>query len=82
MGGVHFLAQIPYGIGAFYLGALGTTVGWGINIGMALIVAASLGFFTGEWKGASRSSVRTICAGIGVLILGMAILAYANSLQG
>ena len=35
MGFVHFLAQIPYGIGAFYLGTLGTTVGWGVNIGLA-----------------------------------------------
>ena len=80
MGGVHFLAQIPYGVGAFYLGALGTTVGWGVNIGMALVVAASLGFLTGEWKGASKTSTRTILGGIGVLLVAMVILAYANSL--
>ena len=80
MGFVHFLAQIPYGIGAFYLGTLGTTVGWGVNIGLALIVATSLGFFTGEWKGASKSATRTLCAGIAVLIVAFGILAYAQSL--
>lgn len=53
MGAVHFLAQIPYGIGAHYLDKagradLGTTIGWGANIGMACIVAASIGFATGE----------------------------------
>jgi len=80
MGGVHFLAQIPYGVGAFYLGALGTTVGWGANIGMALVVAAWIGFLTGEWKGASKMSTRTILAGIGVLLIAMVILAYANRL--
>jgi hypothetical protein len=80
MGLVHFLAQIPYGIGAFYLGTLGTTVGWGVNIGLALIVATSLGFFTGEWKGARESATRTLCAGILVLIVAFCILAYAQSL--
>jgi L-rhamnose-H+ transport protein len=86
MGVVHFLAQIPYGIGAYYLDKagradLGTTVGWGANIGMALIVAASIGFATGEWVGVSRRSVRTLLAGIAVLIFAICILAYANSLQ-
>jgi hypothetical protein len=80
MGVVHFLAQIPYGVGAFYLGKLGTTVGFGVNLGMALIVASALGFLTGEWRGASRSAIRTLCAGIGVLLVAMGVLAYANSL--
>jgi hypothetical protein len=80
MGGVHFLAQIPYGIGAFYLGTLGTTVGWGMNIGMALVVAVSLGFVQKEWTGVSGASQRTLLAGIAVLLVAMGVLAYANSL--
>jgi L-rhamnose-H+ transport protein len=86
MGVVHFLAQIPYGIGAYYLdragrAELGTTVGWGVNIGMALIVAASIGFATGEWTGISRRAVNMIVAGIVVLLVAIGILAYANSLS-
>src|ERR1700733_1279690 len=80
MGGVHFLAQIPYGIGAYYLGKLGTTVGWGLNIGMALMVATALGFLQGEWTGASRRALRTLQAAIAILIAAIAVLAYANSL--
>ena len=80
MGIVHFLAQIPYGIGAFYLGKLGTTVGWGVNIGMALIVASSIGFALGEWKGISRKAVNTLLVGIAILVVAIGILAYANSL--
>lgn len=80
MGVVHFLAQIPYGIGAYYLGTLGTSVGWGANIGMALIVAVSLGFIQGEWKGVSRTSVAVLRAGIAVLLVAIIVLAYANSL--
>jgi len=81
MGVVHFMAQIPYGVGAYYLGKLGTTVGWGANIGMALIVAATLGFITGEWKGVSRKALNPLLIGIGVIFLALFILGYANSLQ-
>ena len=82
MGIVHFLAQIPYGIGAFYLGKLGTTVGWGVNIGMALIVASAIGFALGEWKGVSRRAGNTLLFGIAVLVVAIGILAYANGLVG
>jgi len=78
---VHFFAQIPYGIGAYYLGsAIGTTVGWGVNIGIALIVASAIGFMCGEWKNVSKPAVRTLLGGIAILLGAMAILAYANSL--
>jgi len=80
MGFVHFLAQIPYGIGAYYLGKLGTTVGWGANIGMMLIVATAIGFMMGEWKGTTRPTFRMVLTSIVVLIIGMGVLAYANSL--
>jgi len=80
MGAVHFMAQIPYGIGAFYLGKLGTTVGWGANIGMALIVASGLGFWTGEWKGASKTATHTLYYAIVILIGAIVVLASANSL--
>lgn len=87
MGGVHFAAQIPYGIGAYYLdradGAkLGTTVGWGVNIGMALIVATAIGFACGEWKGVSDAATHRLRIGIGVLLAAIAILAGANALGG
>jgi hypothetical protein len=85
MGAVHFLAQIPYGIGAYYLdragkAQLGTTVGWGVNIGMALIVASGIGFATGEWTGVRPKTTNTLRAGIAVLLAAIAALAYANSL--
>lgn len=85
MGVVHFLAQIPYGIGAYYLdragkAELGTTVGWGVNIGMALIVASAIGFATGEWTGVSPRTTNTLRAGILVILAAICALAYANSL--
>jgi hypothetical protein len=87
MGIVHFMAQIPYGVGAYYLNKagradLGTTVGFGVNIGMALIVATSIGFATGEWTDISPRAVRLLKGGILVLVVAIGILAYANSLVG
>jgi hypothetical protein len=87
MGVVHFIAQIPYGIGAYYLDKagradLGTTVGWGVNIGMALIVAASIGFATGEWTDISPRAVRMLRGAILILVAAIGVLAYANSLVG
>ena len=68
-------------MGAYYLGTLGTSAGWGVNIGMALVVASLLGFVQGEWKGVSRRAVNVLLAAIAVLIVGMAVLAYAHKIS-
>jgi L-rhamnose-H+ transport protein len=80
LGLCNFMAQIPYGIGAHYLGTLGTSVGWGVNISASLLIANGFGFLTGEWKGAPKSAVTTLGGGLAVLILGMVVLAYGNTL--
>ena len=79
-GSCHFLAQIPYGMGAYYLGTLGTSVGWVINIACSLLVANVLGFMTQEWKGAPKASTRTLFVGLAVLVVAMGILAHGNNL--
>jgi len=76
----HFLAQIPYGMGAYYLGRLGTTVGWAINIASSLLVANAFGFITKEWRGAPKTSIRVLCFGLALLVSAMVILAYGNSI--
>jgi hypothetical protein len=80
LGCLNFLAQIPYGIGAYYLGRLGTTVGWVVNIASSLLVANAFGFLTGEWKVAPKSSIKMLYGGLAVLVLSMIILASGNSL--
>lgn len=82
MGLLHYLAQAPYGIGAFFLGKLGTTVGWVLSIASSLVVANLLGAFTGEWKNASKAAKNVLIAGIAIVIVAMIFLAYANSLTG
>jgi L-rhamnose-H+ transport protein len=81
MGGCHFVAQSVYGVGAYYIGdKLGRTVGWAVSIAASLIVANILGFFTGEWRGIKGSSKTVLFYGLGILIVSMVCLAYANSL--
>jgi L-rhamnose-H+ transport protein len=81
MGALHFLAQIPYGMGAHFLGSLGTSAGWVVNIASSIVVAAVVGSLTGEWRKASRAAFGWRNAGLAVLILAMFVLGYANSLN-
>jgi len=80
MGVLWFLAMVPYGMGAYFLGRLGTSAGWGISIAASLVVANLLGFFTGEWKSAPASARKLLFAGLAILIAAMASLAQGNSL--
>jgi L-rhamnose-H+ transport protein len=74
-----FGALITYGMGAVYLGELGTSVGYAVATTMGLIIANLMGFVTGEWKGAARGSLKTLCVGLGILILAIVLLAVSNS---
>jgi L-rhamnose-H+ transport protein len=80
MGALHFTSQIAYGAGAFYVGRLGTSVGFAVMISASIILANLFGFITGEWKTAVRTSVRTLCMGLLTLIAAVVILAYGNTL--
>jgi len=79
-GTCHFLAQIPYGMGAYFLGRLGTSVGWVFNIALSLLVANAIGFVTKEWKGAPSVALKTLFAGLAVLVVAMIVLAHGNNL--
>lgn len=80
MATLWFLAMIPYGMGAYYLGRLGTSVGWAISIASSLIVANVFGFITGEWRKAPRDSIRVLYIGLAILLVAMGILGLGNSL--
>jgi L-rhamnose-H+ transport protein len=82
MGAIWFLATIPYGMGAYYLGRLGTSVGWAVNIASSLIVANVFGFLTGEWTRAPSGSRRTLYAGLTILIASIVLLAAGSSMTG
>ncbi len=77
----HFLILFFYGMAAYHLGKLGTSVGWAAHMSLSLVLANLLGFMTGEWRGSSRASRAWLYAGLAVLIGGIGILGVGNSVQ-
>lgn len=82
MGVIWFVGTIPYGMGAYYLGRLGTSVGWAINIASSLVVANVFGFITREWTSAPPRALRTLYAGLSILIISIVVLAAGSSITG
>jgi L-rhamnose-H+ transport protein len=77
MGGFLF-----YGAGARRLGELGPSLGWAILMSAMVLTANLLGAATGEWKGAPPAASRRLVCGVGLLILAIALLGYANHSVG
>ena len=78
---IHDSAVVLYGMGAFYLGTLGVSLGYAVFMSFGIIFGNVNGFLTGEWKGASRQSVQMMVYGIVVLILASCIMGLSQSLQ-
>jgi L-rhamnose-H+ transport protein len=72
---------VVYGVGAYKLGKYGAFVGFPMLLAASLLTGNSVGWISGEWKGASSKSSRTMFAGIGLLLVAMAFLANANRLM-
>ncbi|MCD6395461.1 MAG: hypothetical protein J7M40_18415 [Planctomycetes bacterium] len=77
---LHDGAIVFFGLGATKLGDIGVSVGYAVFMSFAIIVGNVNGFLTGEWKGASRESINWIIGGIAVLIVGVCVLAKANTM--
>jgi len=71
-------AMALYGVASVYLGALGTSVGWGIFQIFMIITANCAGLVTGEWRAAPRSARRTLYASLVLLSVATGLLAAGN----
>jgi len=79
--GVQFsLAAALTGKGMMLLGALGASVGAGIQQTMLMVGGQGLGFISGEWRGVHGKPRRQMYWAIAVLILATIIMAYGNTL--
>lgn len=67
-----------YGLATPKLGALGPSIGWPLSLATGLLVANVVGLLLGEWKGVSRSAMRLMFSGIGVLVIAISVLSRAN----
>lgn len=78
--GVMWMAGMGlYGAGARTMGPLGPSLGWALLMSSMVLVANLIGFLTGEWSGAPAGSRRQLFAGLGVLVLAIALMGFANA---
>jgi len=79
--GVGFsLAVALMGQGMLLLGALGASIGWGIQQAMQMTGAQLLGFLSGEWRGVhGRPRVQMYLA-IAIFLVAATVLAFGNGL--
>jgi L-rhamnose-H+ transport protein len=78
MGVLWMGAFAIYGMSATFLGALGTSVGWGLLQIFMIMTAILAGVFTGEWRYASRSAKLLLGTGIAGLTIATVLLAVSN----
>ena len=67
-----------YGMSASYLGALGTSVGWGLFQIFMIMTATLSGVLTGEWRRASRRATGLLGVGLACLTGATILLALGN----
>jgi len=79
--GINFsLAVTLMGKGMLLLGALGASVGWGIQQAMQMTGTQIVGFISGEWRGVAGKPRHQMYLAIAVLIVAASIMAYGNTL--
>ena len=78
MGVLWMGAFAIYGMSATFLGALGTSVGWGLLQIFMIMTAILAGVFAGEWRYASRSAKLLLSTGIAGLTIATVLLAVSN----
>ena len=71
---------VIYGMGTANLGELGPSVGWAIFFGLAIAWANVLGVISGEWKSAHKNTFITMLFGLFLLIIGIGLVGWANTL--
>lgn len=81
MGGLWAGGVVLYGMGAFHLGRFGAYMGFPILLITSILTGNVLGLLTGEWKQAGKDALKVMAAGVGLLVLAIAVFAYANSLM-
>ena len=79
MGLLWFGGTVLYGMGAASLGGLGGIIGWPIFLTVDIIGALFWGAVSGEWRGASRRALFYNWAGVGVLLVAIAVISAGNA---
>ncbi len=74
------LGVLLMGRGMVVLGALGASVGFGIQQAAQMMGNQGLGFVSGEWRGVRGRPRTLMVVAVGILIAAASIMAYGNTL--
>ena len=74
------LGVVLMGKGMVMLGALGASVGFGIQQASQMMGGQGVGFISGEWKGVFGKPRQLMYLAIGILIVAAMIMAFGNTL--
>jgi L-rhamnose-H+ transport protein len=80
MGIIWMLSITFYGRGASAMGPLGGSVGWAVFYGCIIFFSTFWGMVSGEWKEARGRPLRTLYAGLALLMIAIVVLGYGNTL--
>jgi hypothetical protein len=81
MGAIWMPSIALYGRAAVLMGDLGSSAGWGLYMGVVILVSNFWGFVTGEWRGISGKPIKLIVTGIALLLAAICIIGYATTLK-
>jgi hypothetical protein len=81
MGVQTWLALTLPGKGAVMLGALGASIGFGIQQAMQMVGGQGTGFISGEWRGVSGKPRWQMYASIALLVIASFIMAYSKTIK-
>ncbi|MBI2842584.1 MAG: hypothetical protein HYX78_04215 [Armatimonadetes bacterium] len=80
MGATWMLSVTVYGRAAALMGPLGGSAGWAIYMGFCIVVSSVWGILTGEWREGKGRPIRTMVAGLAVLVAAIIIIGIGNAL--
>jgi hypothetical protein len=79
--GLQFvLAIVLMGRGMLFLGALGASIGFGVQQAMQILGNQGVGFISGEWRGVHGTPRRQMYFAISILIIAVIIMGHGNTL--
>jgi L-rhamnose-H+ transport protein len=74
MGAIWMPSIALYGRAAVMMGDLGSSAGWGLYMGMVILVSNLWGFATGEWRGIRGRPIQLIAVGVVCLLIAIVLI--------
>jgi hypothetical protein len=79
--GCNFILGVALmGKGMLLLGALGASIGFGVQQAMQMLGSQTVGFASGEWRGVTGKPRNQMYFAIALLIAAAIVMAYSNTL--